>query len=188
MKYAFALLFVVPCVVNAQSVELQSVDIIYGDRVIHSQHQVVLSTDADITVIPAENAQNTLGPNLVISADGKTLPYLEQSQIAAREQAIFDEVNKRTDESPFTVLFTGTIPDEIQEKRLRMMPDIGVFADEVKGINKEPDLKPTVEEVMPDVGEFSAIDSSAVNAKSTQADDIEPPASKEDQLEALIGG
>lgn len=198
MKYSFGCCLLVSGVINAQTIERQPVDIIYGDQVIHSQHQVVVSSGGEVAVIPAEKSTLALGPNLVISSDGKTLPYLEQDKIAAREQAIYDEVNKRTEESPFTVLFTGNIPDDIQEKRLRMMPEIGVFADEVRSdgyplsngsLVSESDDAASSTQILPEEGDFSPIGKGAIPIQS--AAPAEPEAAietNEEKLEKLIGG
>ena len=179
MKYLLGLLCVVSWFVNAQTIERQPVDIIYGNQVIHAQHQVVVSSQEEVAVIPAEKAKTTLGPNIVITADGKGMSYLEENAIAEREQAIYDEVNKRAEEAPFTVLFTGNIPEDIQAKRLRMMPEVGIFGDQAKTEDT------SVEKVQPDVGDFSPIGKgvtpTASGAKSA-------PATDQEKLEKLIGG
>ncbi|RBP84147.1 hypothetical protein DFP80_10450 [Marinomonas rhizomae] len=179
MKFSLGLLGVVSLVANAQTIERQPVDIIYGDQVIHTEHQVVVSSREEVAVIPAEKAKMTLGPNIVITADGKGMSYLEENTIAEREQAIYDEVNKRTEEAPFTVLFTGNIPEDIQAKRLRMMPEIGVFGDQVK-----KDTAP-VDKVQPDVGDFSPIGQGVAPAASGPKG---APATDQEKLEKLIGG
>lgn len=179
MKYSFGLLFAVSLCADAQTIERQPVDIIYGNQVIHTEHQVVVSSQEEVAVIPAEKAKMTLGPNIVITADGKGLSYLEENAIAEREQAIYDEVNKRTEDAPFTVLFTGNIPEDIQAKRLRMMPEIGIFGDQVRADDTSED------KVQPDVGDFSPIgkgvEPAANGAKGA-------PATDQEKLEKLIGG
>lgn len=179
MKYSIGLFFVLPLCANAQTIERQPVDIIYGNQVIRAQHQVVISSQAEVAVIPAEKAKTTLGPNIVITADGKGMSYLEENAIAEREQAIYDEVNKRTEEAPFTVLFTGNIPEDIEAKRLRMMPEIGIFGDQAKAEGA------SVEKVQPDVGDFSPIGKGVVPAASGAK---EAPATEQEKLEKLIGG
>jgi len=180
MKHLLGLFCVLPLLAHAQTIEVQPVDIIYGNQVIHSQHQIVVSSQEEVAVIPAERAKATLGPNVVISADGRGMSYLEENAIAEREQAIYDEVNKRTKEAPFTVLFAGKIPEDIQEKRLRMMPEVGIFGDQVKA-DDEPS-----NDVKPDVGDFSPIGKGVSPANMTGAKSA--PASDEERLEKLIGG
>lgn len=130
-------------------------------------------------MIPAEKAKMTLGPNVVVTADGKGMSYLEENAIAEREQAIYDEVNKRTEEAPFTVLFTGNIPEDIQAKRLRMMPEIGIFGDQAR-VDDVPEDK-----VKPDVGDFSPIGKGVTPAVNGAKG---APATDQEKLEKLIGG
>ncbi|WP_417527871.1 hypothetical protein [Marinomonas shanghaiensis] len=186
MKYSIALLCAVSLVANAQTIERQPVDIIYGNQVIRTQHQVVVSSKEEVAVIPAEKAIGALGPNVVITADGQGLSYLEENAIAEREQAIYDEVNKRTEEAPFTVLFTGTIPEEIQEKRLRMMPEIGIFGDQV-----EPKVQPE-DGSAPNAGDFSPIGKGVSSGQPNVPDQSNgaksAPATDKERLEQLIGG
>jgi hypothetical protein len=179
MKYLLGLLCVVSWSVDAQTIERQSVDIIYGNQVIHTQHQIVVSSREEVAVIPAEKTKMTLGPNVVITADGKSMSYLEENAIAEREQAIYDEVNRRTEEAPFTVLFTGNIPEDIQAKRLRMMPEIGIFGDQAKT------EEVSANKVEPDVGDFSAIGKGVAPAASGAKG---APATDQEKLEKLIGG
>jgi hypothetical protein len=165
---------VMPLTVGAQTIERQPIDIIYGNQIIRTEHQVVVSSPEVVSVIPVERVKATLGPNVVIAADGSSLSSFEENSIAAREQAIFDEVNKRTEEAPFTVLFTGNIPEEIQERRLRMMPEIGVFRDQVGDDSADV--------VQPDVGDFSSVGKGGTPiGTSSKVED-------EANLEALIGG
>ncbi|MGO3405818.1 hypothetical protein [Marinomonas sp.] len=187
MKKIVGVMFVLPLVVQAQTVEIQPVDIIYGNQVIHGRHQVVLNSPDEVAVIPAEkNKVSLLGPNLVVTATGADRSYLEEQKIAKREKAIYDEVNKRTKDAPFTVLFTGHIPDDIQEKRLRMMPEIGVFGDQLNKLEKSQDDSNS-QNLIPDTGDFSEIKpkTPAVKASNNVA---KPSASQEDKLEKLIGG
>lgn len=181
MRYLLGVLYFVSFFGQAQTIERLPVDIIYGNQVIRAQHQVVVSSQEEVAVIPAEKAKATLGPNIVISADGKGMSYLEENVVAEREQAIYDEVNKRTEEAPFTVLFTGNIPEDIQEKRLRMMPEIGIFGDQVK-----TDDNAAENTVAPDVGDFSPIGRDVSPAESNGAKSA--PATDEERLERLIGG
>jgi|TARA_R110001606_G_scaffold74444_1_gene172435 hypothetical protein len=179
MKYSLGLLCVVSWFVDAQTIERQPVDIIYGNQVIHTQHQIVVSSREEVAIIPAEKSKTTLGPNIVITADGKGMSYLEENAIAEREQAIYDEVNKRTEDAPFTVLFTGNIPEDIQAKRLRMMPEIGIFGDQAKTDDA------SVDKVQPDVGDFSPIGKGVAPAASGAKG---APATDQEKLEKLIGG
>lgn len=180
MKYSLGLFSALSLLANAQTIERQPVDIIYGNQVIHTQHQVVVSSKEEVAIIPAEKAKTTLGPNIVITADGKGMSYLEENAIAEREQAIYDEVNKRTEEAPFTVLFTGNIPEDIQAKRLRMMPEIGIFGDQAKKDDA------SVDKVQPDVGDFSPIGKGVTPSSASGAKGA--PATDQEKLEKLIGG
>ena len=184
MKQSFWMLCFVPLVAGAQTVERQPIDIIYGNQIIRTEHQVVVSSPEEVSVIPVDRSVSTLGPNVVIAADGKVSSYLEENDIAEREQAIYDEVNRRTEEAPFTVLFTGNIPDEIQEKRLRMMPEIGIFGDQV-----DPPDDISNHAIVPDVGDFSPAGKgiSPVRSGSSMNND-ERGKSDEERLEQLIGG
>ncbi|QUX96370.1 hypothetical protein C0J08_13620 [Marinomonas sp. CT5] len=190
MKYLFVLFFFLPLSVIAQKVELQPVDIIYGNNVIRGKHQVVVDSKEQVAVIPVDKTKSNIAPNIVITAEGKGMSYLEENAIAEREQAIYDEVNKRTEEAPFTVLFTGNIPEDIEAKRLRMMPEIGIFGDQVKGekVSKE---NASLETAGPDVGDFSPIGKGVTPAANneTKANGAKAaPATDEDKLEKLIGG
>ena len=172
MKKICWLFCFMPLMVSAQTIELKAVDIIYGNKLIRSQHQVVLSSPEEVEIIPVEKMKKNLGPNVVIAADGSKFSYLEENKISEREQAIYDEVNRRTEEAPFTVLFTGNIPEKIQERRLRMMPEIG-GVDGVSGSNEDS----------LDVGSFSPVgksDDSPINKKAT--------VEETEKLNALIGG
>ena len=158
MKKIVGVTCLLPLMVAAQTVEIQPVDIIYGNQVVSGRHQVVLNSPGEVAI----------------------RSYFEQKVIAAREQAIYDEVNKRTQEAPFTVLFTGHIPDDIQEKRLRMMPEIGVFGEQLNKLEKTDAAKV----IAPDSGEFSEIKPGATVPVSSS----EASGSQEDKLEKLIGG
>ncbi|MEP3349330.1 MAG: hypothetical protein ABJN96_05145 [Marinomonas sp.] len=173
MKRFCWLLGVMSFVVSAQTIERKPVDIIYGNQLIRSEHQVVLSSPDAVSVIPVEQVEQTLGPNVVIAADGSELSYLEENDIAKREQEIYDEVNRRTEEAPFTVLFTGNIPEKIQERRLRMMPEIGVVNESVPGPSSNP----------LDVGAFSPVGQGVNSSKNSNASTKEL-----EKLDALIGG
>lgn len=181
MKKIVGVTCLLPLIVAAQTVEIQPVDIIYGNQVVSGRHQVVLNSPDEVAIIPAEKKRMPLlGPNVVVTSAGNERSYFEQKVIAAREQAIYDEVNKRTQEAPFTVLFTGHIPDDIQEKRLRMMPEIGVFGEQLNKLEKTDATKV----IVPDSGEFSEIKPGATVPVSSS----EASGSQEDKLEKLIGG
>lgn len=173
MKSFYWGLFFVSLFSDAQTIERQTIDIIYGNQVIRTKHQVVISSPEEVSVIPVDQVESALGPNIVITADGSKLSAFEENSIAEREQAIFDEVNKRTEEAPFTVLFTGNIPEKIQEKRLRMMPKIDLLGGP-SNVNEKDVAKP-------DVGDFSPVGKGGVpiEASSTASDA---------KLEKLIGG
>ncbi|ETI62448.1 hypothetical protein [Marinomonas profundimaris] len=180
MKHSLGLLAALSLCVNAQTIEVQPIDIIYGNQVIRTQHQIVVSSRDEVSIISAEKTIETLGPNVVVSGDGKGSSYLEENAIAEREQEIYDEVNRRTKDAPFTVLFTGNIPDDIQEKRLRMMPEIGVFGDQMRA-SEASDAN-----AAPDEGDFSPI------GKNVSPDGVSgaksAPVSAEEKLNKLIGG
>ncbi|MBJ7538504.1 hypothetical protein [Marinomonas transparens] len=189
MKKTLWLLWFLPLFVNAQTVEVNPVDIIYGDKIIHGRHQVVQNSSASVAVIPAEKPKLELEPNVVFSASGQGLSYLEEGAVSVREQAIYEEVNKRTDEAPFTVLFTGNIPEVIQEKRLRMMPKIGIFGDQLKKAESGKASESEVgEDVAPDTGEFSAISPSGEQLPSVNESEVSEPLTEAEKLERLIGG
>lgn len=186
MKKIIGVAFLYPLMTFAQTVEIQPVDIIYGNQVIHGRHQVVLNSPDKVAIIPAEQKKaSPLGLNVVVTDTGDDRSYLERKTIAAREQAIYDEVNKRTKDAPFTVLFTGHIPDDIQEKRLRMMPEIGVFGDQLNKLDKAQGTN-TAQSNTLDTGEFSEVRPN--NSGATSTTKSKPVATQEDKLEKLIGG
>lgn len=126
-------LWIFPTNSFAQTIELKEIDVFYGNQVIRGQHQVVVSSPLEVDIIPAANEKELfLGPNVVIDNDNSRYSYIDNEQIAEREKEIYTEVNRRTEESPFTVLFTGNIPQEIQDKRLQLMPEVGVFGDQLE--------------------------------------------------------
>jgi len=173
MKQVYGLLCIIPAVVNAQSIELKPVDIIYGNQMIRTEHQIVVSSPDEVAIIPVEEIKE-IGPNIVIPAEGSSrLSSFEANSIAEREQEIYEEVNKRTKEAPFTVLFTGNIPDIIQDRRLRMMPEIELIEDTGGGGFGSPDE-----------GDFTSVGADDNGAISSG------PISEEDaaKLEQLIGG
>lgn len=177
MKPVYCLLCFVSSVSLAQTIERQPVEIIYGNQVIRAEHQVVLSSKEEVSVIPVDQAREEYQPNLVISPGASGLTYLEENAISQREQAIYDEVNQRTKDAPFTVLFTGNVPEEIEERRLRMMPEIGLLNDRGDAVS--------VEEVKPDVGDFAPIGQGTAPIPSGGGETLK---AKQKKLEALIGG
>ncbi|MBJ7550138.1 hypothetical protein JHD44_05560 [Marinomonas ostreistagni] len=175
----------------AQTITSQPVEVLYGNQVYRGEHQVVLNSPESVTIIPAEQPKNINLPNMVVSANPNKLSYLEESAIAKREQEIYREVNRRTEESPFTVLFTGHIPEEIQKKRLSMMPEIGIFGDQKDKLDQDQKELHGESDVMPDEGEFSEVNpGNLVQPADSQE---EPPVNQaeltdEQKLEQLIGG
>lgn len=151
----------------AQNVELRSVDIVYGDKVIRGQHQVVVSSPAEVVIVPPEKKRKLgPGPILVISNSRDKPSYLDESEFTRREEEIYSEVNRRTEDAPFTVLFTGHIPDDIQQKRMQMMPEVGIFGDQLDKLNNDLSGGDIVQEVglpedldggVVDTGKFSQI-------------------------------
>ena len=199
----------------AQTIERRVVDIVYVDKVIRTTHQVVLDTELEVGVIRAEETKPEVAQNVVITANDERLSYLELNEAAMREQSIYDEVNRRTEDAPYTVLFTGHIPAEIQKKRMAMMPEVGLFGDQKdKLLQNQGDITqeigfPTQESNGLDTGDFSnmspqqpgsqnarnSVDSeldSFINGKgrSEVQEDSAPQVeqSNDDMLEKLIGG
>ncbi|AEF54253.1 hypothetical protein [Marinomonas posidonica] len=178
MKPVFCLLCVFSSAVLAQTIERQPVEIIYGNQVIRAEHQVVLSSKDEVSIIPVDKAPEERKPNVVVSANASTSSYLEENAISQREQEIYDEVNQRTKDAPFTVLFTGNVPEEIENRRLRMMPEIGLLNERGDAISDQ--------DVKPDIGDFSPIGQDVAPIPSGSAG--ESLQSKQKKLEALIGG
>lgn len=178
MKPVCYVLCVFSSAVLAQTVERQPVEIIYGNQVIRAEHQVVLSSKEEVSIIPVDKTSQERKPNVVVSSNASEASYLEENAIAQREQEIYDEVNQRTKDAPFTVLFTGNVPEEIEERRLRMMPEIGL-------LNERGDTV-SAEDVKPEVGDFSPIGQGVSPIPSGKSG--ESLQSKQKKLEALIGG
>ncbi|TDR06774.1 hypothetical protein [Marinomonas communis] len=178
----------------AQTIYTQPVEVMYGNQVYRGEHQVVVNSPEAVTIIPAEQPKNINLPNMVVSANPNKLSYLEESAIAKREQEIYREVNRRTEESPFTVLFTGHIPEEIQKKRLSMMPEIGIFGDQKEKLERDQAELNGESTVAPDEGEFSQV--TPGNLVQPPVEPAEVPEQRQDQaeltneqkLEQLIGG
>ncbi|MFT2111880.1 hypothetical protein [Marinomonas sp. 2405UD68-3] len=134
-----------------QKVIVRDVDVIYGSEVVSGKHQIVIASPPEVSIVPAEKKKEfTLGPNVVVGSKTNGRFYLEESEIAEREQKIYREVNRRTKDAPFTVLFTGNIPAEIQAKRLQLMPEIGVFGNQLDKINKDRAANQTEEKAAED--------------------------------------
>lgn len=201
----------------SQTIERRIVDIVYGDKVIRTTHQVVLDTELEVDVIPAEETKPEVATNVVITANDDRFSYLETNRAAIREQEIYSEVNRRTRDAPYTVLFTGYIPPEIQKKRMAMMPEVGLFGDQKdKLLNNQGDITqeiglPTTKDNSLNVGQFSSmsdkeqsargqtganqgeVDSGLnnfINGTSDNASEQTPDAepSNDEMLEKLIGG
>lgn len=179
---------------NAQTIQIEPVEVQYGDQLYIGQHQVVISSPEDVTIIPPEQPKLDHIANMVVSASPNKLSYIEESAIAKREQEIYQEVTRRTEESPFTVLFTGHIPDEIQQRRLSMMPEIGIFGDQREKLDKDQADLHGEETQTADAGEFSEvmpgerIQPSAKNEGSIEEPSNQAELTNEQKLEQLIGG
>ncbi|MDB4837658.1 hypothetical protein OAH87_04240 [Marinomonas sp.] len=183
MKYFLGLLLMTPFAVVGQTVELRGIDIYYGNEVIRTQHQVVESSSESVSIIPVEKDVPKLDQNIVLGGNG-SVSYVEEGRIAEREQAIYEEVNQRTKDSPFTVLFTGNVPQEIEERRMRIASDFGLGGvgtkEEVKAEASAADVFGSSSvggpssagdsgEGAPDVGAFAPIGREApAGATSTQ--------------------
>ncbi|SBS26208.1 hypothetical protein MAQ5080_00455 [Marinomonas aquimarina] len=190
-----SLLSLTSATLYAQTIRVEPVEVMYGDQIFSGQHQVVLSSPEDVTIIPAQQPKNSILANMVVSANPSKLSYLEESAIAKREQEIYREVNQRTKDSPFTVLFTGHIPEEIQQKRLSMMPEIGIFGDQKEKLEEDQAELYPEENASLDEGEFTEV----VPGNRVQPSDAAPQApesepvnqaelTNEQKLEQLIGG
>ncbi|TDO99651.1 hypothetical protein [Marinomonas balearica] len=198
MKYLLVIMALISVGAHAQRVEQRQVDVIYGDRVYRGTHQVVVSSPQDVEVIPAEKPSLELGPNVVVSSTSSSRSYIEEVQLAKKEQDIYDEVNRRTREAPFTVLFTGHIPEVIQEKRLSMMPEVGIFGDQLEKLQQDQqELNPPTESLGPDTGQFSEVTpgNRVLGTKPSSEIQDDPAASPDrkqmsdsEKLEQLIGG
>ncbi len=176
----------------SQTAIIRDVDIIYGDEVVRGQHQIIVASPAEVAVVPAEKKKEfTLGPNVVVGDDSSGQFYLEESDVAEREQKIYREVNRRTKDAPFTVLFTGNIPPEIQAKRFQLMPEIGVFGDQLDKLNKDRAGNQTGEE---ETAKDAFIPENIPGVQIFGSDENDPAkegadAQSEDELlEKLIGG
>lgn len=205
MRKIVGIICFLPLTAVAQKVVIQPVDIIYGNQVIHSHHQVVLDSPEKVDIIPAQKQKPSLtAPNVVVTATGNDASYLENKAIAAREKAIYDEVNKRTQDAPFTVLFTGHIPDDIQEKRLRMLPEIGMFGDQLNKLEKNRGVSADSTSqndtskgaIKPNAGDFTEVSPAGISGShpgstsGTPASNNfpKPTATQQQKLDKLIGG
>lgn len=185
-------------VVYAQTITVEPVDVLYGNQVFRGEHQIVRSSPDDVTIIPAEAPNNQDIVNMVVSSNPRKSSYLEESLAADREQAIYEEVNRRTREAPFTVLFTGNIPEEIQQRRLSMMPEVGIFGDQLEKLERDQQaLNPDDDPVVPDEGQFSEVtpgnqvfggQAPATPANDATGTENQAELSDEQKLEQLIGG
>lgn len=175
---------------NAQTIKIEPIEVLYGNQVYSGQHQVVISSREDVTIIPAEKPKLNAIANMVVSANPSKLSYLEESAIAKREQEIYREVNRRTEESPFTVLFTGHIPEEIQQRRLSMMPEIGIFGDQKDKLEKDQAELHGGDTASAAEGEFSEVlpGNRVMPGGSAEAPTDQAELTNEQKLEQLIGG
>lgn len=180
---------------GAQTVRVEPVEVMYGNQIYHGDHQVVLSSPEDVTIIPAEQPKNNVIANMVVSANPNKLSYLEESAIAKREQEIYREVNQRTKDSPFTVLFTGHIPEEIQQKRLSMMPEIGIFGDQKDKLDQDQSTLHPESNTALDDGDFTEVVPGNRIQPAEQSSPVPDAApinqaelTNEQKLEQLIGG
>lgn len=178
----------------AQTVSVETVDVLYGNKVYRGQHQVVRSSPEEVAIIPAEKPQPDTTINMVVSASANKSSYLEESALAKREQEIYDEVNRRTRDALFTVLFTGNIPEEIQQRRLNMMPEVGIFGDQLDKLNADQQALNPEESVEPSEGEFTEVTpgNRVFGEPAPQVAPESPPnqaeMTDEQKLEQLIGG
>lgn len=179
--------------VYAQTIEQRVVDIVYGDKVIRTTHQVVLDTELEVGIVRAEETKPEVESNVVISASNSRLSYLEQNAAAIREQTIYDEVSRRTRDAPYTVLFTGHIPDDIQNKRMAMMPEVGLFGDQKDrllenqgNIMQEIGL-PSDESDGPNAGKFSSMTSGEQSARNNEPNPA-PASNVDSDLNNFING
>ncbi|WP_240009701.1 hypothetical protein [Marinomonas algicola] len=170
----------------SQEIQIRDIDVIYGNEVIRGKHQIVFSSPPEVGIVPAEKKKEfALGPNVIIGAKENSRSYLEMSAIAEREHEIYSEVNRRTEEAPFTVLFTGNIPAEIQAKRLQLMPEVGVFGDQLDKLEK--DQAANQKDQLKDDG-FIPENIPGVQVFGTGEADTQNDNSDEAMLERLIGG
>lgn len=189
---ASLLVIIVPCSF-AQTITIEPVDVLYGNQVYRGEHQIVRSSPEAVAIIPPEQPDNQEAVNMVVSSNPNKASYLEQARAAEREQAIYEEVNRRTREAPFTVLFTGNIPEEIQQRRLNMMPEVGIFGDQAEKLERDQAALNSKDSLVPDEGQFSEV----TPGNQVFGDPVpsEPPVdtqqaelSDEERLEQLIGG
>lgn len=175
----------------AQTIEQRVVDIVYGDKVIRTTHQVVLDTELEVGIVRAEETKPEVETNVVISANNSRLSYLEQNAAAIREQTIYDEVNRRTRDAPYTVLFTGHIPDDIQNKRMAMMPEVGLFGDQKDKLLKNQGN--IMQEIGlpaddPDAGKFSSMKQGEQSARNRESIPVSAPSDVDSDLNNFING
>lgn len=174
MRKPVLLIALVSSSVFSQTIERRVVDIVYGDKVIRTTHQVVLDTELEVGVIRAEETKPEVATNVVITANDERLSYLETNKAAIREQEIYREVNRRTRDAPYTVLFSGYIPPEIQKKRMAMMPEVGLFGNQKdKLLQNQGDITqeiglPTTKEDNLNAGQFSSMSDKEQSARNNQ--------------------
>lgn len=143
----------------AQTVEERLVDIVYGDEVIRGTYQVVIDDeyDADVIHYDQQDLENKIPSNVVINSGSGKLSYIETEALAEREAEIYDEVNRRTKNAPYTILFAGRIPEHIQKERMKMMPEVGIFGQQKAKLDNNQGNLELTEDTDVDVGEFLPI-------------------------------
>lgn len=182
----YTLLLLVPTALSAQTIEERTVDVVYGDQIIRGTHQVVIDEyDAHVIPYDADDLENDIPKNVVISSDSKTLSRIEESNLAEREAEIYAEVNRRMDDAPYTILFAGRIPPEIQKERLKALPEVGIFGRQLNKLeNNQGDLEMTSDQPnteTPDLGEFMPIQAGGAQGNTSQSEAAA-------MLEEMIGG
>lgn len=157
----------------AQTVEERLVDIVYGDEVIRGTYQVVIDDEYDADVIPfnEQDVENKIPANVVISSGARKLSYIETKALAEREAEIYSEVNRRTENAPYTILFAGRIPEHIQKERMKMMPEVGIFGQQrAKLNNNQGDLEVSSPSVDINEGEFLPIETRSNKPSTSKAE------------------
>jgi len=185
MNKSWIMLAFISATSSAQTVEERLVDIVYGEEIIRGTYQVVIDDEYDAHVIPYDrnDLESKIPTNVVISSGRNKLSYIEAETLAEREAEIYEEVNRRTENAPYTILFAGRIPDHIQKERMKMMPEVGIFGTQLKKLDdNQGDLEMKVDHPdtqTPDLGEFLPIEAGGGSQSGTAA---------ESMLEDMIGG
>ncbi|TBR45086.1 hypothetical protein CBF23_000890 [Marinomonas agarivorans] len=172
-KLFIAVTFAFASATFAQTVEERLVDIVYGDKVIRGTYQVVIDDEYEADVIPfdQQDVENKIPSNVVISSGDEQLSYIETQKLAEREAEIYSEVNRRTENAPYTILFAGRIPEHIQKERMKMMPEVGIFGQQrAKLNNNQGDLEVSSPNTGIDAGEFLPIETSSKKVSTSKAE------------------